>query len=45
MDEDEMPEGEMVELDTEDSDVEDTEDGGAIVTLERDQLQQDAGCL
>ena len=34
MDEDEMPEGEMVELDTEDSDVEDTEDGGAIVTME-----------
>ena len=36
MDEDEMPEGEMVELDTEDSDVEDTEDGGAIVTLDEE---------
>jgi len=37
MEEDEMPEGEMVELDTEADDVEDTEDGGAIVTLDEDE--------
>ena len=36
MDEDEAPEGEMLELDTEDSDVEDTDDGGAIVTLDEE---------
>ena len=36
MDEDEIPEGEMVELDAEDSDVEDTDDGGAIVKLEEE---------
>ena len=35
MDDDELPEGETVELDTGDeTDVEDTEDGGAIVTLD-----------
>lgn len=34
MDEDEQAEGEMVELDFEDDGVEDTEDGGAIVTLD-----------
>ena len=33
MDEDEQPEGEIVEIDEEVSDVEDTEDGGAIVRL------------
>ena len=37
MDEDEIPEGEMVELDAEDSDVEDTDDGGAIVKLEEEE--------
>jgi hypothetical protein len=37
MEEDETPEGEMVELDTEDSDVEDTDDGGAIVKLEDEE--------
>jgi hypothetical protein len=37
MDEDELPEGEMVEIDTEMLGVEDTEDGGAIVTLDEDE--------
>ena len=36
MSEDELPEGEMVELESETTDVEDTEDGGAIVTLEEE---------
>lgn len=36
MDEDELPEGEMVELEDDATDVEDTEDGGAIVTLDED---------
>ena len=34
MDEDEIPEGEMVAIDMDADDVEDTEDGGAIVTLD-----------
>lgn len=34
MDEDELPEGEMVAIDVIDDGVEDTEDGGAIVTLD-----------
>ncbi len=37
MDEDELPEGEMVEIEDDATDVEDTEDGGAIVTLEEDE--------
>jgi chaperonin GroES len=37
MDEDELPEGEMVELEDDATDVEDTEDGGAIVTLDEDE--------
>lgn len=37
MDEDELPEGEMVELEDDATDVEDTEDGGAIVTLDEEE--------
>lgn len=37
MDEDELLEGEMVMVDAEFSDVEDTEDGGAIVTIDDDE--------
>ena len=37
MDEDELPEGEYVELPGEEEDVEDTPDGGAIVTLDEDE--------
>lgn len=37
MDEDEIPEGEMVAIDAEADDVEDTEDGGAIVTLDEEE--------
>ena len=37
MDEDELPEGEMVELEDDAVDVEDTEDGGAIVTLDEEE--------
>jgi hypothetical protein len=37
MDEDEIPEGEMVAIDMEADDVEDTEDGGAIVTLDDEE--------
>ena len=37
MDEEELPEGEYVELPETESDVEDTEDGGAIVTLDEDE--------
>jgi len=41
---DEMPEGETVELDTGDeADVEDTEDGGAIVTLDEDEDEPKKG--
>jgi hypothetical protein len=36
MDEDELPEGEMIAVDVLDDSVEDTEDGGAIVTLDDD---------
>ena len=36
MDEDELPEGEMIAVDVLDDGVEDTEDGGAIVTLDDD---------
>lgn len=36
VEEDEMPEGEMVELEDDAVDVEDTEDGGAIVTLDEE---------
>ena len=40
MDDDELPEGETVEMDMDEpSDVEDTEDGGAIVTLDDDVEQ------
>ena len=34
MDEDELPEGEMVELEDDATDVEDTEDGGAMIRIE-----------
>ena len=37
MDEEELPEGEMVELEDDATDVEDTEDGGAIVTLDEEE--------
>ena len=37
MDEDELPEGEMVELEDDATDVEDTEDGGAFVTLDEEE--------
>ena len=37
MDEDELPEGEMVALEDDAVDVEDTEDGGAIVTLDEEE--------
>ena len=44
MDDDELPEGETVELDTGDeADVEDTEDGGAIVTLDEDEDEPKKG--
>jgi chaperonin GroES len=42
MDEDEQPEGEMVEIDEEVSDVEDTEDGGAIVRLGDEEAPGDS---
>jgi chaperonin GroES len=42
MDEDEQPEGEMVEIDEEVSDVEDTEDGGAIVRLGEEESPGDS---
>ena len=41
MDEDELLEGEMVMVDAEFSDVEDTEDGGAIVTIDDDEGRPD----
>jgi len=39
MEEDEIPEGEMVAIDMEVGDVEDTEDGGAIVTLDDEEAE------
>jgi chaperonin GroES len=41
-DEDELPEGEIVEIDEEDTDVEDTEDGGAIVRLGEEESPGDS---
>ena len=41
-DEDELPEGEIVEIDEEDTDVEDTEDGGAIVRLGEEDAPGDS---
>lgn len=41
MDEDELPEGELVAVDVLDDGVEDTEDGGAIVTLDDDEDEED----
>ena len=38
MDEDELPEGELVAIDVFDDGVEDTEDGGAIVTIDDDDV-------
>ena len=44
MDDDELPEGETVEMDMDEPlDVEDTDDGGAIVTLDEDVDPQDEG--
>jgi hypothetical protein len=42
MEDDEAPEGEMVEIDLDEGDVEDTEDGGAIVTLDEDEKPGDS---
>jgi hypothetical protein len=42
MEDDEAPEGEMVEIDLDEGDVEDTEDGGAIVTLYEDEKPGDS---
>jgi len=38
MDEDELPEGEMIEIETDMVGVEDTDDGGAIVTIDEDDV-------
>ena len=38
MDEDELPEGEMIEVETDMVGVEDTDDGGAIVTIDEDDV-------
>lgn len=43
MDEDEMPEGEMFTLDSDVGDVEDTDDGGAIVTLDEEEGPEGEG--
>ena len=42
MTEDELPEGEMVEIETEEMDVRDTDDGGAVVTLDEDENRADS---